>query len=174
MQSFPGTNAEAFLGLARAWASTVTVVTVSRSPEQVAAGLPPRDGFTATAFLTVSLRPPLILVSASNETSAAQMLRDTDHFAVNFLTPEQVSFAASYALPHAEREDLWSSLRWQPDLRGVPILMDSAGAFSAQRERLVEAGDHTLVLGAVTEIHRGPERDVLLYAQRAYGRVLPL
>jgi flavin reductase (DIM6/NTAB) family NADH-FMN oxidoreductase RutF len=174
MQSFPGTGAEAFLGLARAWASTVTVVTVVRPPERILAGQPPRDGFTATAFLTVSLHPPLVLVSASNETSAGQMLRDCPDFAVNLLTPEQVPLAASFALPHSERDDLWSLFRWQPDLRGVPILSDSAGAFSARRTELIAAGDHTLVLGAVTEIHRGPEREVLLYAQRAYGRVEPL
>jgi flavin reductase (DIM6/NTAB) family NADH-FMN oxidoreductase RutF len=174
MQSFTGTDAEAFLGLARFWASAVTIVTVLRPPDQVKAGHPPRDGFTATAFLTVSLHPPLILVSASNETSAAQMLRHSPHFAVNLLAQEQVSLASNFALPHPERADLWAHFRWKPDQNGVPVLLDSIGAFSAQRSQLVDAGDHTLVLGHVTEIHRGAEQEALIYANRVYGSVRPL
>jgi flavin reductase (DIM6/NTAB) family NADH-FMN oxidoreductase RutF len=174
MQSFPGTDAEAFLGLARAWAATVTVVTVLRSPEHVAAGHPPRDGFTATAFLTISLHPPLILISASNETSAAAILKSSSQFAVNLLAYEQVALAANFALPHPERADLWSRFRWKPDAAGVPILVDSVGAFSAQASQLVDAGDHTLVVAQVTEIHQGLEREALVYANRTYGRVQPL
>ena len=174
MQSYPGTDAEAFLGLARTWASTVTVVTVLRPSERLAGAGPQRDGFTATAFLTISLHPPLILVSASNETSAASMLRDSPHFAVNLLTQEQVPLAASFALPHAEREDLWSQFRWHPDRAGVPLLVDGLGAFSAHRTQLIDAGDHTLVLGTVTEIHRAGGGEALIYANRAYGRFQPL
>lgn len=174
MRSFPGTDAEAYLGLARTWASTVTVVTVLRPLEKVSQGAPLRDGFTATAFLTVSLHPPLVMVSASNETSAALMLADSEHFAINLLAQEQVALAASFALPHAERDDLWGRVRWQPDAAGVPLLTESLGAFSARRTQLIDAGDHTLVLGTVTEIHRGLGHDVLLYANRAYGRVQPL
>ncbi len=174
MRSYPGTDAEAYLGLARTWASTVTVVTVLRPAERVSAGAPLRDGFTATSFLTVSLHPPLVLVSASNETSAAAMLRESERFAVNLLAQEQVGLAASFALPHAERDDLWAHLRWQSDAAGVPLLTDGVGAFSAQRKQLIDAGDHTLVLGTVTEIHRGRGGEALVYANRAYGRVEPL
>jgi flavin reductase (DIM6/NTAB) family NADH-FMN oxidoreductase RutF len=168
MQSFPGTDAEAYLALARTWASTVNVVTVRRTGD----GKP--DGFTATAFLTVSLRPPLVCISASNETSAGAMLRDSASFVVNLLSAAQAPLAVNFALSHAEREDLWGKFPWRPDAAGVPVLVESLGAFSAERQQLVEAGDHTLVVGRVTQVHRGTATDALVYANRAYGRVQPL
>jgi flavin reductase ActVB len=174
MQTFPGTDAEAFLALARSWAATVTVVTVVRPPAEVSAGHPLRDGFTATAFLTVSLRPPLILISASKETSAAGMMRSSAHFVVNLLSVDQVAVAAHFALPHTEREDLWSQLRWQADDSDVPLLTESLGAFSAERVQEVDCGDHVVVLGAVKAIHRFRQGEPLLYTNRAYARAQTL
>jgi len=172
MQSFPGHSIETYKALARTWAATVTVVTVRRASEHVAVGAAELDGFTATAFLTVSMAPPIIVVSATTAASAFTMLRDAAGFAVNLLSPDQAEIAGAFAKPAVERVGLWDRLAWTPDAAGAPLLGGTTGAFSARVRQLVDAGDHTLVLGDVTALHLGEGSDTLVYHNRGYGRVV--
>lgn len=174
MQSFSSTAIEQYKSLARTWAATVTVVTVRRTEAAIAAGATELDGFTATAFFTVSMAPPIIAVSATTASSALSMLRDARSFAVNLLAPDQQEAAGAFAKPAADRVDLWDKLAWTGDLAGAPLLHGTTGAFSAKVRQLVDAGDHTLVLGDVTEIHLGESSDTLVYHNRGYGRVVRL
>ena len=103
MQTFPPSSIDSYKALARTWAATVTIVTARRAPEHVVAEAPELDGFTATAFLTISMSPPIIAVSATAGGSAFPLLRDAAAFAVNLLAPDQVELASAFALPAAER-----------------------------------------------------------------------
>ncbi len=173
METFPPTSIETYKSLARTWAATVTVVTTRRA----AAGdgdAPELDGFTATAFITVSFAPPIILVSATTAASAFAMLRDAAAFAVNLLSPDQAEIAGAFAKPAVERAGLWDRTAWTADAAGVPLLGGTTGAFSATVRQLVDAGDHTLVLGDVTALHLGQGVDTLVYHNRGYGRVARL
>jgi flavin reductase (DIM6/NTAB) family NADH-FMN oxidoreductase RutF len=169
MQSFPPTSAETYKALARTWAATVTVVTTRRAN---AGNAPDLDGFTATAFLTVSMDPPIIVVSATRTSTAFAMLRDASSFAVNLLSPDQSELAGAFAKPAPERVGLWDRTPWTADGEGVPLLGGTTGAFSARVRQLVEAGDHVLVLGDVTGLHLGEGSDTLVYHNRGYGRVV--
>lgn len=161
MQSFPGGDADAYRALARRWTAAVAVVTVLRD------GAP--DGFTATAVLTVSIDPPIVLVSATRDTSAGEMLGAADHFAVNLLDASQRALAEGFATPHEQRGELWRDLDGARDAHEVPLLPGALGAFSARVRQRVDAGDHVLVLGDVSAIHLGGDGEALLYANRAYG-----
>jgi flavin reductase (DIM6/NTAB) family NADH-FMN oxidoreductase RutF len=171
MQSFPPTSADSYKVLARSWAATVTVVTARRADEHLTEGAVKLDGFTATAFLTVSITPPIILVSVTAAASALALLRESAGFAVNLLNPDQADLAGAFAKPQAERVALWTSTSWSPDADGVPLLAGTTGAFSAKVRQIIDAGDHALVLGDVTAIHLGEGSDTLVYHNRAYGRV---
>jgi flavin reductase (DIM6/NTAB) family NADH-FMN oxidoreductase RutF len=169
MQSFPPTSVDTYKALARTWAATVTVVTARRLGAEP--GEQALDGFTATAFITVSMAPPIILVSATTAGSAFALLRDAAAFAVNLLSPSQSDLAGAFAKPAAERVGLWERAAWTADADGVPLLAGTTGAFSARVRQLVDAGDHTLVLGDVTAVHLGEGADTLVYHNRGYGRV---
>jgi flavin reductase (DIM6/NTAB) family NADH-FMN oxidoreductase RutF len=172
MQSvFPPTP-ESYKALARTWGATVTVVTGCRTAECVARGGIAIDGFTATAFLTVSISPPILLVSVTSPSNGLTMLRESVGFAVNMLAPDQVEIAGAFAKPHAEREGIWDRFAWTPDGAGAPLLSGTVGAYSAVVRQLVDAGDHVLVLGDVTAIHLGEATDTLVYHNRGYGRVV--
>ena len=171
MPSFPPTDADAYKAVARTWAATVTVVTARRPDDKVTVGDVALDGFTATAFLTVSIEPPIVLVSVTRHSKGLAMLRDCQGFAVSLLAPHHAELAAAFARPQAERAGLWEQIDWLPDDAGVPILTGSTGAFSARPREFVEAGDHVLVLGDVTAIHRFEGSETLVYHDRAYGSV---
>jgi flavin reductase (DIM6/NTAB) family NADH-FMN oxidoreductase RutF len=170
MESFPPTSIDTYKALARTWAATVTVVTTRRSVgDGTSSDL---DGFTATAFLTVSMAPPIILVSATRNATAFTMLRDAAGFAVNLLSPDQSDLAGAFAKPAAERVGLWERTAWTADADGVPLLAGTTGAFSARVRQLVDAGDHVLVLGDVTALHLGEGADTLVYHNRGYCKIV--
>ena len=173
METFPSTSIDTYKALARTWAATVTVVTTRRAAAVTTGdgAAPELDGFTATAFFTVSMAPPIIVVSATSAASAFAMLRDAAAFAVNLLSPDQAEIAGAFAKPAVERAGLWDRTPWMADAAGVPLLGGTTGAFSATVRQLVDAGDHTLVLGDVTALHLGQGTDTLVYHNRAYGRV---
>ncbi len=170
MRTFTATDANAYKGLARNWASTVTVVTAKRKAEFLEACVPEQDGYTATAFLTISIDPPIILVSPTNGGSAYSLLAETEHFAVSILASDQQPIADAFAKPSSERVANWDTFAWRADQNGSPILEGSLGAFSAKIRQLIPAGDHTIVLGDVTEIHHGEAGEPLMYFNRAYGK----
>ncbi len=169
MKTFPGTDAEAYKALARHWAASVNIVTAQRQPDETSTDAPERDGFTATAFLTVSIEPPIVLVSVTNASSAAEILKSATSFAVNMLAHGQAELSGAFARGQTERAALWDSIPWEPGLIGAPLLGGTLGAFEARVRELVPAGDHTLVLGDVIAIHHGEGEGTLLYHNRGYG-----
>lgn len=171
MQSFPGTSSESYKALARTWAATVTIVTTHQAAADAGAA-PVLDGFTATAFLTVSITPPIILVSATGAASSFAMLRDSSAFAVNLLSQGQLEIASAFAKSAADKVGIWERVPWTRDEWGAPLIHGTTGAFSARVRQLVDAGDHVLVLGDVTAVHLGETSDTLVYHDRGYGRVV--
>lgn len=170
MKTFPGTDADAYKALARHWAASVNIVTAQRNPTDGGqADHLERDGFTATAFLTVSIDPPIILVSVTNASSAAEILKSAESFAVNMLAHDQAELSGAFARGQAERAALWDSIPWTESQIGTPLLGGTLGAFEARVRELVPAGDHTLVLGDVIAIHHGTGEGTLLYHNRGYG-----
>ena len=97
------------------------------------------------------------------------MMADAEAFAVNLLSPAQEGLGTLFSMPHGQRGDFWAQVPHALDAWGVPLLLGAAGAFSARVNQLIPAGDHTLVLGAVKELHLGGAEETVLYANRAYG-----
>ena len=172
LQTSVATDADAFKAVARTWAATVTVCVAKRKPEFVTLEKPELDGFTATSFQTVSINPPIILVSVTNASSASALLRECSSFTMNLLNTEHAEIAGMFARPLAERQAAWEKIAFSSDDGGVPLFDGIAGAFSAVPREFVEAGDHTLVLGDVTSIHKGEGNETLVYHDRGYGKVL--
>jgi flavin reductase (DIM6/NTAB) family NADH-FMN oxidoreductase RutF len=159
-------DADAFKSLARRWASTVTVVTGRRR------GSDALDGFTATAFLTVSMDPPIVLVSATVASSAGALARECDAFTINLLAESQGEVASLFATPHERRGDAFAAVAHQRDPAGAALIDGALGAYSASARSLVDAGDHVLLLGDVTRIWLAATPSApLLYADRAFRRL---
>lgn len=166
-------DGDAYRRLARLQTAGVSIVTVRRRAECVSTVAPLLDGFTATSFITVSMSPPIILVSATNASSAFEMLRDAEAFAVNCLAVSQRPLADLFATPHERRGEPFDAHPWTPDAQGVPLLPDALGAWSATVREFVSAGDHTLCLGDVKAIRVGGATDALAYHNRRYGAFTP-
>ena len=137
------------------FASGVTVVTC-RDGEQT-------RGITVSAFLSVSLEPPLVLVSISKDAQLAPLLASSESYGVSLLGVAQRTVSDHFAG--------WGPEGFEPcleELAGEQVLVDALAGLSCRIRERIDAGDHQLLLGEVSAISLGSDLEPLLYAQRGY------
>lgn len=123
-------------------------------------------GATMNSFTSVSANPPLVLTSVACKARCHGYLAARP-FCVNILGAEQEQLAALFAgmpAPAGAPEPQWvSGAR-------VPRLVNPLAWVECEPWRSYDGGDHTLVLGLVTDLgHR--DGDALSYAWSRFGRI---
>lgn len=122
--------------------SGITVVT-SIDPS----GLP--HGITVSAFSSVSLAPPLILVCIERTTGSHRAILDTGYFAVNILSAGQDAISERFSLTHIDK---FEDVKRREGLGGVPVLEDALVILECRLHSSFEGGDHTIFLGEVADV----------------------
>lgn len=117
---------------------------------------------TASAFLSVSLNPPLILVSVDNKANMHGVLSDADRFGVSILHASQRALSNHFG----GRPDDGLDIPWM-DHEGLPLISGAIAQLVCRRTQTVEAGDHTLFIGEV-EYSRYTDDDPLVYFRGQY------
>ncbi|WP_433125208.1 flavin reductase family protein [Micromonospora sp. CA-240977] len=130
-------------------------------------GLP--HGTTVSAFASLSMDPPMILVSLSRTSNLLAVIRTTGWFGVNVLASEQSALAAGFARKGGT--DKFNGVPWLSE-GGVPRLPDSAGFLVCRVSQFVAGGDHIILLGEVVTARPVRARP-LTYHGRAFGTHLP-
>ena len=139
--------------------SGVTVVTVAHGGE--------RRGMTANAFVSVSLTPPLILVSVDHKATMHDRLLEIDRFGVNVLSSQQQGLSTHFAGQHsAGKPDAGLIVPWM-DHEGLPLIGGAVAQLVCSKVEAHTAGDHTLFIGQV-EYSRYTDDDPLVYFRGAY------
>ena len=121
-------------------------------------------GFTANSFTSVSLDPPLLLVCLSKKALSHQIFTQTDYFAINVLNKSQKSVSSLFS---TQSEKKFLSDEWDLGVEGVPLLRGCLSNFVCAREKSVDAGDHTILIGRVVDFSTA-EGDPLLYFKGEY------
>lgn len=121
-------------------------------------------GTTVSAFASLSLHPPLVSVAFGRDSSLLGRIQRTGRFGVNILAHGQEDVAVLFARRGVDR---FGAVRWHLD-HGLPRLGAASGWAVCQLYNDVEAGDHRLLFGLVTQASR---RDAapLVYADQTYG-----
>ncbi|MGB2694528.1 MAG: flavin reductase family protein [Dehalococcoidia bacterium] len=123
------------------------------------------NGMIADWVMQVSFKPRLVGVSFENDATTLKNVRATNVFTVNILPATQGrELAARFAQPHdaskvkgrsEESPPVYDKLRAVPHSRGdqtqCPVLDQALAFVECRAEQFVEAGDHTLVIGAVLD-----------------------
>lgn len=128
-------------------------------------------GMTATAFMSVSLDPPLAMVSVRTGSRMDELLERQPLWAVSVLGESQRHIAGRFAMRGrvSDRllfEDLDVS---RGEASGAPVLGGAPTVVECRTEQRVAAGDHTLVIGRVLSARAaGAEGGPLLYYRGRY------
>ena len=123
--------------------SGVTIVTTIGSEGK-------KCGFTASAFSSLSLDPPLILVCLANSADCYNSFNACDKFAINIIGKEQEELAFKFASKGVEKFD---GNEFKEGENGLPILPDSVVSLECDAKDTYPAGDHAILVGEVKHIH---------------------
>jgi 3-hydroxy-9,10-secoandrosta-1,3,5(10)-triene-9,17-dione monooxygenase reductase component len=146
------------------WATGVTVVTAHDG--EVDAGL------TVNAFLSVSLTPPSVLVSLTQEVDTLPVIERSGWFGVSFLAADQREWSERFARtdpPAAKFRGV--GIHRAP--HGSPLLDGTLGGLECRVVTRTPAQDHVLLIGEVGFLENGRDGLPLLYFQSAYAEPDP-
>jgi flavin reductase (DIM6/NTAB) family NADH-FMN oxidoreductase RutF len=141
------------------FATGVTVIT-TLGGEQV-------HGMTANAFMSVSLKPPLILISVDRRAKMNGLLREGTRYGVSVLEEHQTALSDRFAGRVAEDapEPLFELVR------DTPLVEGALAHLVARVVRSYWGGDHSLFLGQVEYVRYGEGTPLLFHGGR-YERVV--
>jgi flavin reductase (DIM6/NTAB) family NADH-FMN oxidoreductase RutF len=122
-------------------------------------------GLTANAFTSVSLDPPLVLVSIRNQSRFLRDLAVGDRYAINFLCDDQHPIGDHFGGRGAGVDPAPFQMRGD-----VPMIAGCLASIVAKAIDLHPAGDHTLVIGRVEHLSDRPAAPLVYFAGR-YERI---
>ncbi|MGI0131568.1 MAG: flavin reductase family protein [Thermoplasmata archaeon] len=143
------------------WPTGVSVVT-AHGPEGDA-------GLTVNAFLSVALRPPLVLIALTADADTTPVIRRARAFVVNVLAHDQKSLSERFALTLPPPEK-FRGLLFSRNADGVALLEGTTVAFSCHVVEERAAADHILFLGEVVAIDAGRDVAPLVFFHSDYAR----
>ena len=144
----------------RRWATGVTVVTAQHAGHQ--------HGMTVSSFTSISLEPPLVLISLEQGVITNQMIQASGCFGVTILAEDQDFVSDRFAGRVPELEDRFQGLEVITLKTGAPFLEAGLAGFDCRVVSTMDAGTHTIFLGEVIALRIGQESRPLIYFERAY------
>jgi flavin reductase (DIM6/NTAB) family NADH-FMN oxidoreductase RutF len=144
------------------FASGVTVITVETAQADV-------HGMTASAFCSVSLRPPLVLVCIDHLAETYLHIRERRQFGVSVLKEEQEALSEFFADPERNHDAAYRlGIQYRRMRSGTPVLESALANLDCSVVHDYVGGDHTIFVGEVREVIVG-DGTPLLYFRGRYG-----
>lgn len=153
---------EDFRAVMRRVAQPVAIVTV-----RDANGL---HGMTASAFTSVALDPPLVLISVGVSNATCNRIEAAGSFAVNVLGAGQESLGEAFARPGTAKSSVFAQIPHRTEATGSPILTGCVCWLDCTVFAKYQAGSGALFVGQVEAAGAGTEHLPLLYRNRGYER----
>jgi flavin reductase (DIM6/NTAB) family NADH-FMN oxidoreductase RutF len=152
----PGVDAAVFRDALAAVCAPVAVVTSFYDARP--------HGTTVSAFCSLSLEPPLVLVALDRGSDLLRMIRRAHRYGINVLAHGQEALATRFA---RKGTDKFRDVRWQLD-SDLPRIEASASWIACRLHEIVDGGDHVIVVGFVEHAEASAAHP-LLYRQREFG-----
>jgi flavin reductase (DIM6/NTAB) family NADH-FMN oxidoreductase RutF len=111
-------------------------------------------GMTATAFMSVSLDPPLVLVSLRNGSRMDDLLAEQPLWGVSVLSENQRQIAGRFAMKGRISDRLlFEDIPYtRGEVCGALLVEGALATLECRTEQRTVAGDHTLVIGRVLKV----------------------
>ncbi len=145
----------------RHFASAVTVVTGALDTGEL-------FGLTVTAFTSVSLEPPLVLICIRNESTATKLLIESKRFCVNILSEDQQTIAEIFSL--SGESGRFRNLDYYIGKGGNPVIRNTIGYIDCKITEVIPLGDHTTFVGEAIDLE-AEKKPPLLYLDRNYAKL---
>ena len=120
-------------------------------------------GLTASSFNSVSLSPPLVLWSLSQNARSMPLFTANSHYVINVLAADQVALAERFA---SRIEDRFNGIEFDLSETGLPILHGATAWFECHNRSRYPEGDHVIFVGEVERCAVDAKAPLVYYAGR--------
>lgn len=142
------------------FASGVTVITTKDSDGIF-------HGLTVSAFCSLSLRPPLILICIEKTTGSHNAFEESGEFVVNILRENQAHLSNHFATP---LDDKFMGIEYFTNGNNLPILKNALVSLECRLKNSYDGGDHTIFVGEIEKSHIN-EGKPLVYCEGNYRKL---
>lgn len=119
---------------------------------------------TQTAFA-----PPLIVVGVKKDSSVHQLLKDSGKFTLSFLESGQKKMATSFFKHIEPQNGKFGDFAFESGNNGCPIMSDAPAAVECDVAGFYELGDHSTVVGRVTEGHLKRDAKIMMLSETGFN-----
>lgn len=134
------------------FASGVTVVTTVHGTRLA--------GLTVSAFASLSLSPPLVLICIDRLADSHAVIADAGKFAVNILSEGQEYLSRRFASDEATK---FTEGSYELSPRGLPLINGALAQIECTLHSALPGGDHTIYVGTVVAAQCSDGRPLLYY-----------
>jgi len=149
----------------RQWATGVTIVT-ARADDQL-------HGMTVSSFTSISLEPPLVLVSLANNARTADLIRRARFFGVTILAEGQQETSNTFAGRVPDSEDRFAGIETEVLQSGAPFIKGGLAYLDCRLVAEYATGTSNLFIGEVIDAQADEGPKPLLYFNRDYKDLCP-
>ncbi len=126
-------------------------------------------GFTANAFASVSLDPPLVLVCVTNTSNSIGAITASGMFCVNVLTADQSDLARCFANSSPEKYAQFCGATYRTAVTGAPVLDGALAWVDCRLSASYPGGDHQIIVGEVVHLGTSSGSPLLYYRGNFFG-----
>lgn len=126
-----------------------------------ASGTP--HGLTINSFTSVSLRPPLVLICIDQRSAILPRFLEAGNYSVSVLSSDQRDLSDRFAVSPDAR---FEGVRWRPGVTGAPLLEGAIATIECRTTRVIEGGDHLVLMGEVVAASTAPADPLIYFASR--------
>ena len=141
------------------FASGVTVVTTEHDGKLY--------GMTVSAFSSLSLHPPLILICVEKSVKSHDAIAGAGKFGVSILSSKQTDISNRFA---SRAEDKFAGTEIVRGELGVPMIGGAITRLECRVHSTLEGGDHTIFVGEVVDA-QSVEGEPLVYFRSGYREI---
>ncbi|MDP2903289.1 MAG: flavin reductase family protein [Methylovulum sp.] len=134
-------SADEFKQALQLWATGVSVVTTHSEKWGP-------QGMTVSAFSSLSVEPPQILVCINDRADTLQGIDESKCFVVNVLNKDQQEISNQFA-GGCNQQQRFENTAWQAGINGAPVLTDSLMSLECKVVEKVRAGTHWIIIGEI-------------------------
>lgn len=152
-------HADVFRQTLGKFASGVTVVTVTDVDGS-------HHGLTVSAFSSLSLNPPYILICIDKRSSSIPVIERVKAFGVNILASDQQHLSNQFA---SKREDKFTGVSFEKGPLGMPLLDGALANVECSLTQAVDGGDHVIFIGQMESSSLDDLKQPLVYFSGNYA-----
>lgn len=123
-------------------------------------------GFTASAFCSLSLRPPLVLVCQARTATSYEAFMGCDRFLINILGQQHEELAHRFASKGADK---FAGGEFRASRSGLPLLEDALATVGCDMHARYTGGDHVIYVGEVYYCRVRDGAPMLHFDRRFWG-----